>query len=115
MDDARVESLTGQRFARRPARLDGYERIAPRGGYPYVVPRSGGSVEGILLEGIDPASLRALDRYEDEGRLYLRRPVVVVVAGGDSVSCEAYVGATRRRARAHGRRSRRTSGGSASR
>ena len=91
MDDARLESVTGQRFARRAARLEGFERVAPARGYPYVVPRAGARVDGHLIENVDAASLRRLDTYEDEGRLYLRRPVEVVV-GGERVACETYVG-----------------------
>ncbi len=91
MDDARLESVTGQRFARRAARLEGFERVAPARGYPYVVPRAGAHVDGHLIENVDAASLRRLDTYEDEGRLYLRRPVEVVV-GGERVACETYVG-----------------------
>ena len=91
MDDARLESVTGQRFARRAARLEGFERVASARGYPYVVPRAGAHVDGHLIENVDAASLRRLDTYEDEGRLYLRRPVEVVV-GGERVACETYVG-----------------------
>ena len=91
MDDARLERVTGQRFARRAARLEGFERIAPARGYPYVVPRAGAHVEGHLIVDVDAASLRKLDAYEDEGRLYFRRPVEVVV-GLERVSCETYVG-----------------------
>ena len=101
LDDAQVEAVTGRRFPRRAARLEGYERIAPPGGYPYVVARPGSAVDGALLESIDVASLRALDRYEDEGRLYVRRGVTVV-AGGERIACETYVGATIRRAGAPG-------------
>ena len=90
MDDARLESVTGQRFARRAARLEGFERVAPARGYPYVVPRAGARVDGHLIENVDAASLRRLDTYEDEGRLYFRRPVEVVV-GGERVACETYV------------------------
>ena len=92
LDDAQVEAVTGRRFPRRVARLDGWERIVPVGGYPYIVARPGGGVDGALLEGVDPESLRALDRYEDEGRLYVRRAVSVVV-DGERVACETYVGA----------------------
>jgi gamma-glutamylcyclotransferase (GGCT)/AIG2-like uncharacterized protein YtfP len=87
----RVVALTGRRFPRRPARLSGYRRITATHGYPDLVPSADGEVEGFLLEGIDDASLRALDAYEDAGRLYHRRPVRVRV-GEASVDCEAYLG-----------------------
>jgi hypothetical protein len=45
----------------------------------------------MLVEDIDAASLRALDAYEDEGRLYVRCPVDVL-AQGKRVPCETYVG-----------------------
>ena len=93
LDDARVEAVTGRRFPRRTARLEGYERIAPNGGYPYIVARAGSVVDGALLDDVDAASLRALDTYEDEGRLYVRRAVTVVV-DGEPVACETYVGAS---------------------
>jgi len=108
MDEEQVFAVTGHRFPARAARLEGHERIAPHGGYPYVVPAPGSHVDGLLLEGIDAASLRALDRYEDEGRLYLRRPVEVSV-GDARVACETYVGAGIRAAHAPARRPRRTS------
>jgi len=93
LDDVRVEAVTGRRFPRRVARLEDYERIAPAGGYPYVVARPGHAVEGALLEDIDAESLRALDHYEDEGRLYVRRTVTVTV-DGNRIACETYVGAS---------------------
>src|SRR5215510_7295018 len=92
LDEARLEALTGRRFPRRPARLEGYERIAPPGDYPYIVARPGAAVDGVLIEDVDDDSLRGLDRYEDEGRLYARQPVEVV-AGDVRIACETYVGA----------------------
>src|SRR5439155_9200026 len=92
MDEERVFAVTGRRFPARPARLEGYRRIMSGRGYPYVAPAPGSHVDGLLLEGIDAASLRALDRYEDEGTLYLRQRVEVIVAGA-WVGCETYVGA----------------------
>jgi gamma-glutamylcyclotransferase (GGCT)/AIG2-like uncharacterized protein YtfP len=91
MSEARLYSLTGRRFPRRRARLDGFARILPRGGHPYIVPRLGAHVVGVLLEGVDADSLGRLDAYEDEGRLYHRRPVEVMAAGR-RVACETYVG-----------------------
>ncbi len=74
MDDACLEGVTGRRFARRPARLEGFERVTPARGYPYIAPRIDGHVDGHLIEPIDAASLRKLDAYEEEGRPYVRRP-----------------------------------------
>jgi len=107
MDEARVLAVTGRTFPARAARLDGYRRNTS-GPYPYVVPAARSHVDGLLLDGIDAASLDALDRYEDEGRLYRRRAVTVLVDGA-SVACETYVGAEIRGGRGPGRRSRRTS------
>jgi len=87
-----VVALTGRRFPSCPATLEGYARVFPEalGGFPNIVPRAGEVVTGLLLENIDTASLRALDAYEDTGRLYCRQPVEVV-ARGVRVSCEAYL------------------------
>ena len=112
MDEERVQALTGRRFPRRPARLVGWERVATPSGYPGIVRSAHAHVDGLLVEDIDPDALAALDRYEDEGRLYLRR-VVQVVSEGQPIACEAYV--PPRAARAPARRRRRTSDASASR
>jgi gamma-glutamylcyclotransferase (GGCT)/AIG2-like uncharacterized protein YtfP len=90
-DGRRLHAVTGRSFRRRPAHLDGYERVEPPGSYPYVVPKPDGRVEGWLIEDVDADSLLRLDAYEDEGRLYWRRPVAVI-ADGVPVACEVYVG-----------------------
>jgi gamma-glutamylcyclotransferase (GGCT)/AIG2-like uncharacterized protein YtfP len=89
--EARLRSLTGRRFRRQRARLEGFVRIAPPRGHPYVVPRAGARVEGYLVHGVDERSLRKLDAYEEEGRLYHRRRVVAI-ANAHRVSCQVYVG-----------------------
>ena len=91
MEPACVERVTGRRFASRAATLRGWTRTIGAHGYPVIHPSPGGAVEGLVLEGLDADALRALDAYEDEGRLYLRRSVTVAV-GGQPVSCETYVG-----------------------
>lgn len=94
-DDRFVRELTGKRFAREPAVLDGYQRIKPDRGYPYIVVRPGASVEGWLLRGLDRASLARIDEYEGEGDLYRRAEVVVRTAGGER-RCFVYVGVPER-------------------
>jgi gamma-glutamylcyclotransferase (GGCT)/AIG2-like uncharacterized protein YtfP len=98
VDERRMRAVTGRCFGRRPAVLTGYERVAPPREFAYVVPRRGARVDGFLVDGLDAAALAALDAYEDEGRLYLRR-VAVAVSGGRRVRCQVYVG---RAARARG-------------
>ena len=89
-DDGRLENLTGRRFRRRRATLEGFARVLGAHGYPTIVPQADGRVEGVLVEYVDAASLAALDAYEDEGRLYARRPAEVL-ADGERVACEVYV------------------------
>jgi hypothetical protein len=91
MRPARLHALTGLRPDMRPARLQGFARVEPAHGHPYIVPRPGAVVHGLLVEPIDAAALRRLDVYEDEGRLYRRRKVRVCV-DGRRVDCETYVG-----------------------
>lgn len=91
-DGACQRAVAGRTFPARPATLRGYRRVEPSGGYPYLVADPHGVVDGIVLDDVDAAALRRLDRYEDEGRLYVRRSVTVA-AGGATVPCDVYVGA----------------------
>lgn len=90
-DPRQLSAVTGREFTREPARLAGYCRLVARHGYPDLVVSPGSVVDGFLIRDVDPDSLRALDSYEDEGRLYRRRPVRVSV-GDTVVDCEAYIG-----------------------
>src|SRR5207245_11142690 len=89
-DEERLEQLTGRRFPRRRATLEGFARIVAAHGYATIVPQAGGRVEGGLGEGVDAASLAALDAYEDAGHLYARPPAEGLVEG-ERVPCGAYV------------------------
>lgn len=93
MSEELLHSLTGRRFPRCPATLEDHTRVFPDElrGYPHIIPRPGERVAGVLIEDVDPTSLRALDAYEEEGRLYLRRPIEVS-ARGERVACETYLG-----------------------
>ncbi len=91
MDAQLVVRLTGRRFSAHPARLVGYRKLTPRGGYPYIAGDPDGVVDGVLLTGVDAAALRAIDAYEEEGRLY-RRTVVSVAVAERRTQAMTYVG-----------------------
>jgi gamma-glutamylcyclotransferase (GGCT)/AIG2-like uncharacterized protein YtfP len=90
-DPKRVTALTGRQFSVVDATLAGFERVESPLGYPYILPKPGAVVHGVLLCDIDPASLVHLDAYEDEGELY-RRQVVEVEVVGTRRSAMTYVG-----------------------
>jgi gamma-glutamylcyclotransferase (GGCT)/AIG2-like uncharacterized protein YtfP len=90
-DPERVTALTGKYFSAVDAALTGFERIESPLGYPYILPKPGAVVHGVLLCDIDPASLVRLDAYEAEGELY-RRQVVEVEVVGTRRSAMTYVG-----------------------
>ncbi len=86
-----VAAVTGTSFASKPARLPGYRRISLAGHYPYIVAEDDAFVDGLLLLDVDAAALAKLDAYEDEGVLYVRRTVSVLV-DGQPHACQTYVG-----------------------
>ena len=90
LDPACVERVTGCRYRSRPATLHGWARTIGEHGYP-----ADAEVAGLVLDDIDDHALRALDAYEDEGRLYRRLPVSVSVDGRPT-ACDAYVSPTSR-------------------
>jgi gamma-glutamylcyclotransferase (GGCT)/AIG2-like uncharacterized protein YtfP len=90
-DPQRVAALTGQRFERVDAMLSGFERVNSPRGYPFILPRPGAVVRGVLLLNIDSDSLAHLDAYEAEGDLY-RRQVVEVEVADMRMPAMAYVG-----------------------
>ncbi|HEV2439408.1 MAG TPA: gamma-glutamylcyclotransferase family protein [bacterium] len=89
-DERLVERLLGRRPPWQPAVLEGYCRMLDASiGYPVVHPLAGASVDGRLLEAIDPAALAALDAYE--GGDYRRVTVRVQISDGRTVDAYAYV------------------------
>lgn len=84
-----LESVTGRRFASRPAVLADFARYALRArSYPALVPEPGASTEGRLVEGLDARAWSRLDAFE--GALYDRLEVHVSTATGRVAAC-AYV------------------------
>ena len=59
------------------------------GRYPGIKPCPGEQVQGELYR-VDNATLRQMDDYEENGSLYHRTPVVLMV-DGQAVEAEAYV------------------------
>ncbi len=92
-DPERVTALTGKQFSRVDATLSGFERVNSPLGYPFIQPRPGGIVRGLLLLNIDPVSLLQLDAYEAEGDLY-RRQVVEVQVADRRLAAMTYVGSS---------------------
>jgi len=90
MDPGCVERVAGRHFPARPATLHGWTRSIGPHGYPVIDPARSARVEGLLLDDVDDDALRALDAYEDEGRLY-RRQTVLVRVDGCPIACQAYV------------------------
>jgi gamma-glutamylcyclotransferase (GGCT)/AIG2-like uncharacterized protein YtfP len=90
-DPERVTALTGRQFERMDATLSGFERVNSPLGYPFILPRPGAVVRGVLLLNLDHGSLVQLDAYEAEGDLY-RRQLVVVEVADRRVSAMTYVG-----------------------
>ncbi|UCE28211.1 MAG: gamma-glutamylcyclotransferase, partial [Candidatus Coatesbacteria bacterium] len=73
-----------------PAALQSYEKVVSNLSFPYVVPKDGSAVVGGLVDGLSDAELERADRYEDEGRLYVRN-LVTVTLNGESVEAFTYV------------------------
>lgn len=91
MDTSLVHQITGKHFPTAPAYLKDFRKLPSKFGYPYIFPHKGSRVEGLLIGGIDPQSIKKIDEYEDEGRHYYRKKITVV-SNGKTIACLAYVG-----------------------
>lgn len=90
-EKSRLFEITGKSFPTSPAVLKDFKKLKSHLGYPYILPDRGSQVEGLLITGIDPGSIKRIDHYENEGRLYCRKKIAVV-SDGKRIACEAYVG-----------------------
>ena len=87
-----MRHLAGRSFVSEAAVLQGYRKIVGETPYPFIIPDTDSHVSGTLLRQVDSEALARFDRYEDEGRLYQRIPVLVEI-GGVAQPCHTYVGA----------------------
>ena len=80
-----LDAVLGRTHAaeRSAARLVDYVRLTTDAfAYPFIVPAAGRAVQGVLIMGLSPGDLQALDRYEDvDAGLYQRRLVEVEAWG----------------------------------
>lgn len=84
-----VEAIIGRNPAWEPAFLPGYKRCLLAGSpYAIITPKSGETVEGLLLQELTEAELAALDRYE--GEFYASMKVEVARADGSTARALAY-------------------------
>ncbi len=90
LDGALRYRITGKQFPTSPAYLDGFKKFMSQLGYPYIASSRGSRVDGLLVRNVDADSLKRIDAYEDEGRLYFRKQVVAI-CGAEEIACEVYV------------------------
>src|SRR2546428_5252288 len=74
MDEERLEQLTGRRFPRRRATLEGFARVVAAHGYPTIVPQAGGPGGGGLGGGGGAGFPAALPPHQGAGRPYAPPP-----------------------------------------
>jgi gamma-glutamylcyclotransferase (GGCT)/AIG2-like uncharacterized protein YtfP len=84
--------VAGEKPEAQEAVLEGYEKVSSLKSFPYVTPRAGASVEGLLVTGLSAKALAQIDQYEAEGELYHRRKARVRT-GADVREAYVYVAA----------------------
>jgi gamma-glutamylcyclotransferase (GGCT)/AIG2-like uncharacterized protein YtfP len=84
--------VAGEKPKAQEAVLEGYEKVSSLKSFPYVTPRAGASVEGLLVTGLSAKALAQIDQYEAEGELYHRRKARVRT-GADVREAYVYVAA----------------------
>jgi gamma-glutamylcyclotransferase (GGCT)/AIG2-like uncharacterized protein YtfP len=78
-----------------PAEIDNYARFQAttrrRGNYPYITPRRGESVSGLLFRDVSPTQLKQLDWFEEEGTLYHRVAVQQIRIAGEATDLDVWI------------------------
>ena len=85
-----MQAVAGKSFPSTPAMLEGYGAFLVEGEcFPAITMTSGGKVPGVLYLGVDPATVKTIDRFE--GKLYQRKRVAVRSDPLGLMSAETYV------------------------
>ena len=85
-----MAQVSGAELPPTPATLHDYARFCVQDEeYPGVIAQAGGTVAGILYQGIQPAHWKRLDAFE--GEMYERCPVAVLLAAGQKIMADCYV------------------------
>ena len=92
VSDQHVRLLLNRKVESEPAVLHNYMRVVPPGAFYFVVKQHGATAPGRLLKNLTPEELARLDAFEDEGKLYFRRVVVVRTEDNRRRRCMTYVG-----------------------
>lgn len=91
MSDKYVSLLLNRKVKTVPAKLYHFMRLNPSWSFPFIVKHRGAVTKGRILKDITTDELRILDDFEDEGKMYHRRPVVARTAKLRQ-RCQTYVG-----------------------
>lgn len=92
LSDSHVKLILNRLPATEPAVLRNYMKIVPPGAFFFIIRQNGSEVRGRILKNLTPEEFERLDRFEDEGNLYFRNPVVVRERSGGRRRCMTYVG-----------------------
>jgi gamma-glutamylcyclotransferase (GGCT)/AIG2-like uncharacterized protein YtfP len=85
-----MKVVTGQSFAFEHATLQGYARYKIKGHtFPGIIESTNQSVEGIVYNAIDEASLQRLDAFESD--VYYRKKVMVTLGNHEQTLAYTYV------------------------
>jgi gamma-glutamylcyclotransferase (GGCT)/AIG2-like uncharacterized protein YtfP len=91
MNDRYVELLLNRKVSSISAQLYHYMRMEPSWSFPFIVQHRGAVTKGRVLQDISIEELKILDEFEDEGKMYYRKPVVVRT-GKRRQRCQTYIG-----------------------
>lgn len=92
MADRNVQMLLGRKVKATSATLHNYLRVAPTWSFPFIVQQNGVACLGVVLNGLTTEDWAILDNFEDEGNLYWRREVEVILEDGTTQLCQSYIG-----------------------
>ncbi len=88
-DDIMAEA-SGLQVAGAPAELKGFCRLRVKEEcYPALLPREGGTVDGVIYRDIPDPAWQRLDRFE--GPMYSRQNVIVEMPDGTALPAATYV------------------------
>lgn len=85
------KAIAGKSFQNVKGFLLDYARYTPTNGFPYIFYKPGKKVFGYVLIDVDEEALRKFDEYEDNGILYNRKTVNIIINKNESIEAYVYI------------------------